>query len=152
MPAKLVVVFDANVLIPLSMSSGRSLSTRLLSRLRNAGHVAAISRELLDEVAEKLRTRKSLRKWVGLSDEEIEEFLTQLPMQLGRRLRKKLTRIPRVVKADPDDDIIIATAVKAKAAYIVTEDQHLLDLEEYQGIRILNRKDFAAELDQLGLP
>lgn len=151
MPTKLVVVCDANVLIPLSLPSGKSRSTRLLTRLKDAGHMVAISTEIFDEVAEKLRTKKSLRKWLAISGEDIEKFLEQLPALLGGWV-KKLGKIPRVVKADPDDDIIIATAVKAKASYIVTDDAHLLALGEYQGIKIMNRDEFLAELDQLGVP
>lgn len=152
MPKKLVAVFDANVVIPLSMPSGRSKSIRLLVRLKAAGHVVAISEELLDEVAEKLRTKQSLRTWLGLSDADIERFLHHLPKVLGRQVKKKLGEIPRVVAADPDDDVVIATAVKAKASYIVTEDKHLLELKEHQGIKIMTREQFAAELDRLGVP
>ncbi len=152
MPQQPIAVFDANVIIPLSLVSGRSLSTRLLLRLKAAGHVVAISHELLEEVADKLRTKRALRKWLQLSDAEIEAFLTDLPTLLGYQLKRRHKRIPRVVTADPDDDKIIATAVAAKATYIVTEDRHLLDLGQYQGIKIMNRADFATELDRLGVP
>ena len=43
-------------------------------------------------------------------------------------------------------------AVAAKAAYIVTEDRHHLDIGEHQGIKIMNRADFATELGRLGMP
>jgi predicted nucleic acid-binding protein len=44
-----------------------------------------------------------------------------------------------VVTNDPDDDPIIATAVAAKADYLVTGDRaHLLPLGEHEGIRILS--------------
>ncbi len=151
-PATLVAVFDANVIIPLSLPSGQSRSTALLSRLKAAGHVVAISQELLDEVADKMRTKPTLCKWLGLSDAEIEQFLQDLPALLGRRLKRKLRKIPRIVAADPDDDMVLATAVTAKAAYIVTEDSHLLELGEHRGIKIMSRDAFAAELDQLGVP
>lgn len=150
-PKRLAVVFDANVLIPLAIPSGKSRSTGLLNRLRAGGHLVAISPELLAEVAEKLRTKRTLRKWLGLSDEEIEEFLRELPKLLGRRLRKPLTIVP-VVEADPDDDVIIATAVQARAKYLVTDDPHLLGIGEHRRIKIMNRVDFAAELDRLGVP
>ena len=56
------------------------------------------------------------------------------------------------VKADPKDDMIIAAALESKAEYIVSEDKHLLDLKKYRGIKIMNREQFAAELDRLGVP
>jgi len=45
--------------------------------------------------------------------------------------------------------MIIAAALESKAEYIVSEDKHLLDLKEYQGIKIMNREGFETELDRL---
>ena len=56
------------------------------------------------------------------------------------------------VPADPKDDMVVAAALEANASYIVSEDKHLLDLGDYEGIKIMNRKQFGAELDRLGVP
>jgi predicted nucleic acid-binding protein len=40
----------------------------------------------------------------------------------------------------------------AETPYLVSEDKHLLDLKKYQGIKIMNREQFAVELDRLGMP
>jgi putative PIN family toxin of toxin-antitoxin system len=37
-----------------------------------------------------------------------------------------------IVSEDPDDDIVLCTAFKGKADYLVTGDKHLLTLEEYK--------------------
>ena len=47
-----------------------------------------------------------------------------------------------VVKADPDDNKILECAVACDADYIVTGDKHLLDIKEYEGIRIVTAKEF----------
>jgi len=52
---------------------------------------------------------------------------------------------PTIVAADPDDDAFLHCAIAAQAAYVVSGDHHLLDLEEYAGIPILNVREF---LDQ----
>lgn len=44
---------------------------------------------------------------------------------------------PRIV-ADPDDDVMIGTALAAKADLIVTGDRGLLDVGAYQGVRIVS--------------
>lgn len=43
---------------------------------------------------------------------------------------------PRIA-ADPDDDVVIGTALSAKADLIVTGDKPLLSAAEYQGVRIV---------------
>jgi len=48
----------------------------------------------------------------------------------------------KVVKEDPDDNIILESALIGKANYIVTGDHHLLNLREYSGIMIVNSSDF----------
>jgi uncharacterized protein len=53
----------------------------------------------------------------------------------------------RVVTADPDDDIVVATAVAGNADFIVSGDRHLLDLGEHRGIRIIAPAIFLAILE-----
>ena len=43
---------------------------------------------------------------------------------------------------DPDDAIVLATAIAANAEVIITGDQDLLVLREYQNIQIMTAKDF----------
>jgi putative PIN family toxin of toxin-antitoxin system len=44
---------------------------------------------------------------------------------------------PRIV-SDPDDDVVIGTAIAAQANLIVTGDKALLLVAEYQGVRIVS--------------
>jgi predicted nucleic acid-binding protein len=48
----------------------------------------------------------------------------------------------RAVALDPKDDVIVATAVKAKAGFLVTGDRHLLSLGSHGGIRIVSPRQF----------
>ena len=49
----------------------------------------------------------------------------------------------RAVPLDPKDDMIVATAVKAGADYLVTGDRrHLVVLGEYGGSRIVTPRQF----------
>ena len=47
-----------------------------------------------------------------------------------------------VVTDDPDDDVFIECAIVAGTSMIVSGDAHLLNLAEYQGVRILKPGDF----------
>lgn len=69
----MIVVFDSSVLIPLILDV--SHSTALFRRLISDGHLIVASPALFDEVARKLRTKSSLRRWLNLPDDQIERFL-----------------------------------------------------------------------------
>ena len=47
-----------------------------------------------------------------------------------------------VIKEDPSDDRVLECAVDGSADYIVSGNKHLLNLKEYEGIRILRAKAF----------
>lgn len=47
-----------------------------------------------------------------------------------------------IVDADPDDDIFLLCAIKAGAAYVVTNDRHLLALQSYQNVSIITIEAF----------
>jgi len=49
----------------------------------------------------------------------------------------RVVKIEPFIKADPDDDIVLACAIAANAEIIASGDTHLLDLKEYKRIRIL---------------
>src|SRR5947199_9764525 len=98
-PPSLIVVFDTNVVIPLSIEASRS--TRLFSRLTAAGHRVAISPQILAEVGEKMRTRESVRRRLRQTDEEIEGFLRDLPTLI--EVTAGLETAVGAVPADPRD-------------------------------------------------
>ncbi|HLC31793.1 MAG TPA: putative toxin-antitoxin system toxin component, PIN family [Candidatus Nanoarchaeia archaeon] len=47
-----------------------------------------------------------------------------------------------VINEDPDDNKILACADEGKADYIVTGDNHLLNLKKYNEIQIVKAKEF----------
>ena len=73
MPEQPVVVFDTNVIIPLIVKASRS--TRLFLRLASAEWRIAVSPQLLAETREKMKTKRSVRQWLKMSEEEIDTFL-----------------------------------------------------------------------------
>lgn len=97
-----------------------------------------VSPTLLEEVLKVLH-RPHIKNKYYLTDEEIEEYVLLLRRYALITPGKVTTK---VVVDDPDDDMIIACAVEAKADYIVSGDLHLLDLKEYQGILIIRASDF----------
>ena len=120
MPPSHVVVFDANVLITLIVPA--SQSTRLFQRLDAAGWEVAASPQLLTEVADKLRTKATLRRWVNMTDDDIGVFLTDTLLDLVS-LVPGIRQAHGAVPTDAKDDKIIAAALESQATYIVSEDR-----------------------------
>ena len=46
------------------------------------------------------------------------------------------------MKDDPDDNKFIEAALEGKAEYIVTQDNHLLKIKEFKGIKIISPEEF----------
>jgi predicted nucleic acid-binding protein len=46
------------------------------------------------------------------------------------------------VQDDPDDNKFIECALECKANYIISGDTHLLNLKEYEGIKIIKSSEF----------
>ena len=63
-----------------------------------------------------------------------------------------MTDLPQlaVVIRDPNDDMVIATAQRAQAAYIVTRDKDLLSLQYYEGITMITPEAFIAIVREHG--
>ncbi len=47
---------------------------------------------------------------------------------------------------DPKDEEVLAAAIEGGANYLVTGDQHLLELRKFQGIRIVTPVEFLSVL------
>ena len=50
--------------------------------------------------------------------------------------------LPTAVSSDPDDDKYLYAAAAGRAAFVVTGDRHLLDVGDYEGIRIVTPRRF----------
>ncbi len=72
------------------------------------------------------------------------EIKIRLFINLYHNYSKKIvvTTVIDVVKEDPDDNIFIACAITAEAEYIISGDAHLLNLKEYEGIKIISPREF----------
>ena len=74
-----------------------------------------------------------------MDKQDIETFITFIEK---RAIILSHTPSIQVIKEDPDDDKILACALEAQADYIVSADQHLLRLRQYQNINIITAKEF----------
>ncbi len=128
------IVFDTNVLFSAFIAHGvcAGLYEECIERAE-----IVVSPVILAELEEKLRTK------AGLTGAESREVVRAVRADAAV---VKAAPLPEPVSRDPDDDIILATALAAGADAIVTGDRDLLVLKRFKGIRILNPRDCLALL------
>lgn len=120
------VVFDTNVLLSATLWQG-SVAQKLLAKLVATNAEFFTSGQILSEY------QKVLKRDFNSSDEEIASRTT-LILSFA-----KWVQIQHDIKAvldDPEDDKILECAKTCSADYIITYDQHLLKLGQYEGIQI----------------
>jgi putative PIN family toxin of toxin-antitoxin system len=93
---------------------------------------------LLDELAEKLKEK------FGIDPKS----LPLLEVYVNHATLVEAVRPPRPVCRDPDDDLVLATALEGNAEIILTGDQDLLVLKEFHRIKILSPRQFVELLDR----
>lgn len=129
----MTVVFDTNVLVAALVAKG--LCHEVVVRGLGSCAVAS-SQPLLDELEQTLRAKFT----VGSAG-------TAFLIQLRRRLRiVEPARLDGPVSRDVDDDVVLATALAAGTAMIVTGDQDLLVIGQYAGVDILSPREFLGRL------
>ena len=134
----MLIVIDTNLWI--SGLLWRGMPWRLL-RLAEQGRVTlCMNPAMVTELAEVLtyeRLQPRLQQ-LGLTPTELVAYV----LTVASIFEVTESEEAPIVAADPDDDIFLHCAVAAGAAYVVSGDHHLLDLEMYAGIRILSVRDF----------
>ncbi|MCP8309488.1 MAG: putative toxin-antitoxin system toxin component, PIN family [archaeon] len=116
------VVFDTKVLISSLIRSGKP---RLLWNKVIKGKIELIiSKEILSELNDVAR-RPKLRRYLSLK--RLRRF-NQILIRIGKIIEVR-THLPQITE-DPDDNIIVETALDGRADYMVSGDKHLLILKE----------------------
>ncbi len=130
------LVLDTNVLVAALVADGLC---RDLVRRRVLTHTLCTSEALLRELAATLRRKFQ----VSAADIPwLEEYRTRALLVSPVPLHKPVCR-------DPDDDLVLATAVAAQAEYIITGDGDLLGLKAHAGIPVVTPRQFLEYLDGL---
>ncbi len=131
----MIVVLDTNVVVAALTANG--LCHELLKRtirLRLLATSAALLTELDATLQEKFTVTPA-----------VKAFLTAYTQAVTL---VEPVALSAPVCRDPDDDVVLATAVAAGATVVVTGDQDLLALQAYAGIPIIGPRTFVEFLDR----
>jgi|SRR5579862_4162237 len=121
---------DTSVLVSALNFGG--LPNEILNRCQADAFTLCLSQSIIDEL------HRVLRDGFEWSEEDLAEALEPI-LSLA-----EIVEPTRVVTAsrDPNDDHVLACAVEADANYVVSGDNDLLELDTFEGIRIVNPRQF----------
>ena len=141
-PGKLRAVFDTNVLVS-GLISPSGPPGLLITAWRRKEFELVVSPAILAEAAEVLRRDKIRRYYEQADREAAEKYLVGL-----RRFATLVSGGLDVsgACADPEDEKFLAAALEAGAAYVVSGDEHLLELRHYRGVDIVRPAEFLSQL------
>ena len=125
------VVIDTNIYISAIFWNGKP---REVIDLGRDGKITIFtSLDIENEIVGKLKTT------FKLAEEDVNQILLDFStFTLPIRINKQLI----VVQDDPDDNKFIECAVECRANYIISGDRRLLNLKEYEGIKLIKSSEF----------
>ena len=130
-------VLDANVYVSAAVRP-EGPPGQIIDRFLHAGAFEIVmSQAIVEEVLRALSYSK-VRKYIrpGLDPELwFEDIVVLSHLVAGERELESTSR-------DPDDDKYIAAAIEGRAGFVVAGDSDLLDLKQYDGIRIVTPRAF----------
>ena len=126
------IVLDTNVLISALMFGG---NPRIIVEKVICGDVDLyLSEAILTDFSEVLKRPK-----FGIPLLIVNQIITEVSVII--ELVRPLRRINKI-KVDTTDNRVLECAVEAKAEYIISGDNHLLELKEYKSIKNVSPQQF----------
>jgi putative PIN family toxin of toxin-antitoxin system len=135
------VVLDANVLISAVISS-RGAPAQISRLWEEERFDLVVSQPILQEL-ERVIHYPRIQQRYNLPEEDVVRFLR---LVRGGAIVVEPDFEIQAIERDPSDNRYLECAIEAGASYIVSGDQHLLELGEFQGIVILPPAAFLAVL------
>jgi putative PIN family toxin of toxin-antitoxin system len=136
-------VLDCNIVITAALSGGKC--AEILARARSRGGFQLVWSPPI--VAECLRVIE-YPKFAGRFRTDAR-LLVERAMASAYMVPADLLPAIDVVKADPSDNVYLATAVAGGARWLVTGNtRHLTPLDGYAGLRVVEPAVFLAMLDE----
>ena len=128
---KIRIIIDTNILI--SGLYFHELPKKLFREIDLEKFNLCVNQEIIDEYTDKIDNKFSKSKYI--LDKDLREKIFS-----GFKSFEKISNLK--VCRDPDDDKFINCAIDAKAIYIVSGDNDLLTLKNFDGIEIVTAREF----------
>jgi len=131
-------LFDTNVLLAAFLTEG--VCEKLLTRARKR-HFDLITCPFILREFDRILIKK-----FSATKQEKETALALIAEAVSDSVEP--SEIPAGACRDKDDDNVLACAMEAEAAYLVTGDKDLLHMKTYKGIRIVTPREFELLFDR----
>jgi putative PIN family toxin of toxin-antitoxin system len=130
------ITVDTNILISATFWTGDS--HRIILKAENKEIELVLSREIIEEFCKVLKYNEIADK---IQHKNLE-ILRTVENIVSMSILVEPTEHLDIVKDDPDDNIVLECAKAGNSDYIITQDNHLLRLGQFEGIKILTPKQF----------
>ena len=130
------IVLDTNVLISSTFWYGAS--DKILRKVEAKEIELIISKEIIEEFSGVLNYEEIQQKIKDKNLEIIRSVEKIVSMATITEPKQKLD----IIKENSDDNKILECAVEEKVDYIISYDSHLLNLKEFENIKILTPEEF----------
>jgi len=138
------VVLDTNVLVSASFRKKPSIPDDIFQALEAQQFTLVTSAPIIKEV-QNVINRDYVVDLTKSTQEERKQYITDMIdisfITAGKQLAYPASR-------DIKDDKFLACGAEGEADYIVTGDKDLLDLKEFQGVKIITPRDFLEKLNK----
>ena len=138
------VVLDTNVLVSLLLDHTRANSpVNAIYQAIKANQIVLLTSKPILRETESVLAREHIAVKYRLTPQNRTAYLAHI-QQISHLVKTKMTL--SAVAADPDDDKVLACAMKGKASYVISGDQHLLKLRHFHQIKIATPREFLSVL------
>lgn len=134
-PQEIRIVLDTNIFI--SALGWRGEEKKILEKCIDGTFNLFLSKDILNEIERVLNYPK-----FNFSEKEKTEFLNLL-RKISTIVKPSLTL--EIIKQDSEDNKILECAIESQADFVISGDDHLLSLGEFEEIKILRASEFLKE-------
>jgi uncharacterized protein len=140
---KVEVVFDTNIWVSLILNKqlAKSFKSIMENKERFTIH---LSFQMLTELGRVL-TYPKIANILKKSNVDPRVALGNVTNRVS--LREMTEETVAVIGSDEPDNRVLECALESKASYIITGDRHLLDLKEFEGVKIVTARDFLSGME-----
>lgn len=126
------VVLDTNILISALGWNGNP--KEIFNLVLDGEFELFIAEKQLEELKEVMNYPK-----FSFTEDQKSRFLTLL-LSIAKVV--SISGKIKVIKEDPDDDIILESAIENSVDFIISGDEHLLKLQKYLNVKIVTASEF----------